>query len=40
MVREDDRELSQSSLLEVHNRVIVQVKTHLGMIVTHANVLS
>ncbi|XP_039141472.1 cytochrome c oxidase subunit 2-like [Dioscorea cayenensis subsp. rotundata] len=38
-ILEDDPELGQSCLLEVDDRVVVQAKTHLRMIVTPADVL-
>lgn len=37
-IPEDDLELGPSRLLEVDNRVVVPAKTHLRMIVTHADV--
>jgi cytochrome c oxidase subunit 2 len=39
MVPEDELELGQLRLLEVDNRVVVPVKTHLRMIITSADVL-
>nr|ULQ69062.1 cytochrome c oxidase subunit 2 [Centrolepis aristata] len=39
MLADDDLELGQLRLLEVDNRVIVPVKTHLRMILTSADVL-
>ncbi|KAG6558092.1 hypothetical protein Mapa_000273 [Marchantia paleacea] len=39
IIPEDDLELGQLRLLEVDNQVVVPAKTHLGMIITSADVL-
>ena len=39
MIPEDDLELGQSRLLEVDNRVVVPVKSHIRLLVTSADVL-
>ena len=39
MIPEDDLKLGQFRLLEVDNRVVVPVNTHIRMIITAADVL-